>query len=93
MTSIEPTVQESGDGCERRRGQTPPDSQLSLDSPLVKHSAQREILGKHVLYQDGYLQSSAILIARADGSQASKIVDGVALQASEGRPAWRPASE
>ena len=79
MTSIEPTVQESGDGCERLRGQTPADSQLSLDSPLVKHSAQREILGKQLLCQHGFHQSPAIWIARADGSQASKIADGVVL--------------
>ncbi len=46
--------------------------------------------GSRLLIQHGRHQSPAIWIARADGSQASKIVDGVALRAGG---AWRPATE
>ena len=49
--------------------------------------------GSRLLIQHGYLQSPEIWIARPDGSQASKIVDGVALQAGDNPRGWRPAIE
>ena len=49
--------------------------------------------GRALLIQHGYYQSPAVWTARPDGSQASKIVDGVALRAGDNRPAWRPPIE